>query len=130
MPSRELRRPDFVVGAAGVGILPGIADVERVTDDSGPHFVAEQPLQHVFVERQRVLREDRIAQLLELFHDLVIEAGIVVIGPAQHDDADPVFALQLVEHLAGALANVGLVIRQRLEADFDRAVILFQRQTQ
>ena len=53
----------------------------------------------------------------------------MVIGPAQHDDADPVFALQLVEHLARSLANVGLVIRQRLEADFDRAVVLFQRQT-
>ena len=29
MPRRELRRPHLVVGAAGVGILPGVGDVER-----------------------------------------------------------------------------------------------------
>ena len=70
-----------------------------LADHAGAHFLAEQPLQQVFVQRQRVLREDRIAELLELIQDLVIQAGIVVIGPAQHDDADAVFALQLIEHL-------------------------------
>ena len=43
-------------------------------DHPGAHFVAEQALQHILIQRQRALREDRIAELLELFHDFVVQA--------------------------------------------------------
>ena len=55
----------------------------------------------------------------------MIEARIVVIRPAQHHDADAVFALQLVEHLPGTPANTRFVARERIEADFDGTVVLF-----
>ena len=101
-----------------------------MADHPGPHFLAEQPLQHVLVHRQRVLREDRIAELLELFHDLVIEPRIVVIRPAQHDDADAVLALELVHRLAGASADARVVLFERLEADLDGALVLLFRETE
>ena len=73
-----------------------------------PHLVAEEPPEHVVVDRQRVLREDRIAELLELFEDLVVDARVVVIRPAEQHDAEPVLALELVEHLARRAAQVTL----------------------
>jgi hypothetical protein len=54
-----------VVRAAGVRVFPGIADVQRMTDHPGAHLVAEQALQHVLVEGQRVLREDGITPASE-----------------------------------------------------------------
>ena len=50
---------------------------------------------------RRVLREHRVAELLELFQDLVVDAGVVVIRAAQQHDAEAVLALQLLQHLAG-----------------------------
>jgi hypothetical protein len=35
MAHRKLGGPDFVVGAAGVGILPSVGDIERAADDTG-----------------------------------------------------------------------------------------------
>ena len=35
-----------------------------------------------------------VADLLELFHDFVVDAGVVVVRPAQHHDADAVFRFQ------------------------------------
>ncbi len=87
MTRRELGGPDLVVGTGRVGGLPNIANVQRVADYTGAHFLAEQPLQQVFIQRQRALREDRVTQLLELFRNFVVDAGIVVIGTSQHDDA-------------------------------------------
>jgi hypothetical protein len=64
---------------------------------------------------KRVLGEDRIAELLELFEDLVIDARVVVIGPAQHDDAQPVLALELPQSLArgGAQDHVVECVQRR-----------------
>src|SRR6266849_9975267 len=45
MPCRELRRPHLVVGAAGIRVLPGVADIQRVTDHTGAHLIAKQTLQ-------------------------------------------------------------------------------------
>src|SRR5580700_7445747 len=52
-----------------------------------------------------------------------------MIRPPQHHNADAVFPLQLIEHLPRTAANARLIILQRLVAHFDRAVILFLRQT-
>src|SRR5580704_2636805 len=118
MTGGELGRPNFVVGAAGIGILPRVGNVERMADHSSANFVAEQPFQEVFVERQSVLREDGIPKLLELLYDFVIETGIVVIGAAEHHDANAILSPELVLYLACPLANAGLVIGQGFEADF------------
>ena len=72
------------------------------------HVVAEEAPDDVVVDGQRVLREHRIAELLELFQDFVIDAGIVVIRPAQQHDAEAVFALQLLQHFAAAPRMVTL----------------------
>jgi hypothetical protein len=55
----------------------------------------------------------------------VVQAWIVVIDAPQHHDADAVFALKLVERLAGLAANVGFACLERLEANFEGALILF-----
>jgi len=130
MPRRKLRCPHLVVGAAGVRVLPGIADVQRVTDYPGAHFVAEETLQHVFIQRQRVLGKDGIAQLLELFHDLVIQSRIVVVRPAQHDDADAILTFELVKNLTGPATDVAFVVFQRLVPCLNRAIVFLLRQSE
>ena len=67
---------------------------------AGLDFVAEETPDDVVVDRQAVLREHRVAELLELFQDFVVDAGVVVIRAAQQHDAEAVFALQLLQHLA------------------------------
>ncbi len=67
-------------------------------------------------QRQRALAEDRVAELLELVQDLVVQARIVVVRTRQHDDADAVLALQLVEHLASLLADLLLVLVVQLRS--------------
>src|SRR5215475_10339920 len=86
MSCRKLSRPDLVVGTGGIAVLPDIADIERMRNHSSPNLVTEKTIEQIFVQRQRALREDRIAELLELLHDLVIQSGIMVINPSQHDD--------------------------------------------
>ena len=56
-----------------------------------------------------------IAELLEFLHDFVVQARIVVIRAAEHHDADAVFALELVENFAGALANAAFIILEALK---------------
>ncbi len=93
------------------------------------HFVAEELPEDIVVDRQAILREDRVTELLELFEDFVVHAGIVVIGAAQQDDAEPVFALELFEHFAGGAAHGDVV--EDVEgaiALFDGAMIFFRRQ--
>ena len=91
----------------GCGISPGF------------HLVAEQTPDDVVVDGQAVLREHRVAELLELFQDFVVHAGIVVIRAAQQHHAQPVFALQLFQHLARRAAH-GHVVEV-----IERAVALF-----
>src|SRR6202042_3666489 len=105
MARRKLRCPNFVVGAARVGILPSVSDVERTGNDAGANFFAEQALKEVVVKRQRVLREDRVAELLELVENFVVEAWVVMVGTRQHDDSNAILALELVEHLARTVAD-------------------------
>ena len=127
MPRGKLRRPYFVICAAGIRIFPSIADAQRMTDHPSAHLVAEQPLQHVIIQRQRVLGEDGIAQLLELLHDLVIQSRIVVIGPPQHHDADAVLAFELVENFAGLSTDAGFVVGQSLVSHFHRTIVFLLR---
>src|SRR5205085_12366486 len=125
MARGEFRGPDLVVSAARIRVLPSIADVERTADDPCTHFLTEEPLQQVFVKRKGVLREDRVSELLELVQDVMVQARIVMVSTSQHDDADAVLALKLIEDLACAPANVGLVVLKRLESGFDCAVVFF-----
>ena len=48
---------------------------------------AEQAVQQVFIQRQGALRKDWVSEFLELLQNLVVDAGIVMVGPSQHDDA-------------------------------------------
>ena len=68
-------------------------------DQPGPHVVAEQLPDDVVVDGQRILREHRIAQLLELFQDLVVDARIVVVRTAEQHDAEAVFLFQCSSRL-------------------------------
>ena len=89
----------------------------RRTTTSG----AEETPDDVVVDRQAVLREDRVAELLELFQDLVVDAGIVVIRAAQQHHAEAVFALQLFQHFAGCAAHGDVV------EIVERAIALLRR---
>ena len=54
----------------------------------------------------------------------------MVINASQHDDANAVFALQLVERLARLAADFVLAIGERLKACLDGAIVLLARQAQ
>src|SRR5579885_1065010 len=110
MPGRKLRCPDFVVGAARIGILPRVTDIKRAGDHASADFVAEEALEHVLVNWQRVLRKDWIPQLLEFVENLVVQARIVVIRTPYHNDSNAVFALELIQHLARPAADAGFVV--------------------
>ena len=75
MAGRKLRGPHFVVGTGGVAVLPDIGDVERMRDHSGADFFSEEAVKQVFIERQRALGKNRVAELLEFLHDFVIQTG-------------------------------------------------------
>ncbi len=81
MARSELGGPDFLVGVLGVAVLPDIRDIEGILDKSGVDIRLEERPHEVIVDRQRVDRQHRIAEFLQLVRDLVVHAGIVVIGP-------------------------------------------------
>ncbi len=130
MARGELRCPNFVIGAAGVGVLPGVSDVERTADHACPHLIAKEPFEHVFVDRESVLRKNGIAEFLKLIQDFMVKSRIVVVGTSQHDDADAVILFQLIKHLSGALANASFVFFQSRKSGFHRAVVFLKRQTE
>jgi hypothetical protein len=43
MPRGELCRPHLMIGARRVAILPHVADIQRMRDESGAYLIAEQP---------------------------------------------------------------------------------------
>ena len=110
MPRDVLRGPHLAAGVLAVASSsrrrrwPADAAISPAT-----HFLAEQPPDDVVVDRQAILREHRVAELLELFQDLVIDAGIVVIRPAQQHHAEAVFALELLQHFARRAAHGDVV---------------------
>ena len=123
MPGREFGGPDLMVRAGRVGVFPNVVDIERMLDRSRPHFLSEQPLQQVLIQRQRALREDRITQLLKLVHDLVIQTGIMMIGPSQHHNADAIFALQLIHGFPGLPLDALFIVFERFEAGLNRSFV-------
>src|SRR5207248_3848345 len=105
MARGKLRSPDLVVRAGRVGVLPDVADVEGIFDHPSADFIAEEPVEDVLVNWQCILRENRIPELLELFHDLVVHAGIMVVGTPKHYDADSVLALQHLQRFPSTFAQ-------------------------
>src|SRR5580693_545367 len=49
---------------------------------------------------------------------------------AQHDDADAVFAFQLIKRRAGLAADLGLAFVQGLKADNDGSLVFFAGKTE
>ena len=130
MSGGELCRPHLVVRARRVAVLPDVLDLQRAADRACPDLVPEQPFEKVLVERQGALREHRIAKLLEFLEDFVVQPGIVMVRPRQEHDANPVFAFELVQHVARAFAEVRLVRGQLTEAHLDGARILLRREAE
>ena len=87
----------------GVTVTQGLGAGSR--PDIG-RIAAEEALEHVFIDRQRVLRKNWVAEFLEFFQDFMVHAGVVVIGAAQQDHAFvtesgiAVRAAMQIEHLA------------------------------
>ena len=94
VPRRELRGPHFLRRVLAVAVLPGVANVHGVLDQAGLDVLLEQRKEDIVVDGQRLKRQDRIADLLEFLQDLVVDAGVVVVRSAQHDDADAVLGLE------------------------------------
>lgn len=80
----------------------------------------------MFVQRQRILGENRIGELLKLIQNFVIQAGIVMVGATEHDNADAILTFELVQGLTRALSDTRFVILHCLIAGCDGAVVLFQ----
>ena len=99
-------------------------------DHPGPNLVAEQALQQVFVQRQRALRKDRVAELLKFVENFMVQAGVVMIGPAEHHNADAVLAFKFVEHIARLVPHLALICFQRFVPGLNRALVLFWRQAE
>src|SRR4051812_22466075 len=98
-------------------------------DNAGTHFFPKEAVEQVFVQGEGALREDRIAQFLKLLHDLVIQAGVVMIDAAQHNDTDTILALQLIERFAGLMTDLSLAMGEGFKSLFDSAVIFFAGET-
>ncbi len=101
-----------------------------MADDAGAHFIPKKAIEQILVQRKSVLREHRIAALLELFHDPVIQPWIVVIGPRQHHHAEPVLPLQHVKHVTGAASHRVLILVQRFKTFFDGPLVFLFREAQ
>ena len=100
-------------------------------DLAGFDFGSEETPDHVFVDGERVLGEDGITEFLELFEDFVVDARVVVIRAAQDDHAEPVFALELLEHLAGFAADGHVVVEiEGAIALLNRARVFFRREAE
>ncbi len=93
-------RPDLLAGVLAVVVFPDVGDVHRVSDEAGPYVLAEQPVENVLVLRQGVDAEDGVTPPLHVYHDLVVQAGVVVVRPAEHHDTDIPFLFQAVQHLS------------------------------
>ncbi len=112
-----LRRPDLAGGVLRVRVLPGVGDVHRMLDS--PAFTSSPKSFQTMSSsmRQRILREDRIAELLELLEDLVIDARIVVVRTAQQHDAEAIFRSPVVFNTSRAvprmmsLSNLSIAFR-------------------
>src|SRR5579883_137792 len=130
MPRGELRGPHFVIRAGGIGVFPNIGNIQRMLDHAGANLFAEQPIEQILVHRQSALRKNRITELLKLLHNFVIQPRIVMIRPAEHHDADPIFPLQLVQYFSSLFANAGFVIFESFVPRLDGALIFFNRKTQ
>src|SRR5579885_3296547 len=118
--------PDLAARIFRIRVLPDVLDVHRVRDFAALDFFAEQAPEYVVIERQRVLSKNRIAELLEFFHNLVVDARIVVIRAAQQHNADLVLPLEHLEHLP-ALAPLHdiVVVVERPVSLLNSPVILF-----
>src|ERR1019366_4109110 len=97
--------PDLAAGVFAVAVLPDVVDRQGSGALAGYHFGTEETPDDVVVDGQAVLREHRVTELLELFQDFVVDAGVVVIRAAQQHHADAILALQLFQHLAGVAAH-------------------------
>src|SRR4029453_17223455 len=128
MPRRELRRPDLMVRAGGVAVLPDVLDLQRASDHARPYLVAKQPLEEILVEWERALREDRIAELLELLEDFVVQPRVVVLRTGQQHDSGALLTLELIEPGARPTAEGRFIGRQLAEADIDGPRIFLLRQ--
>src|SRR5207248_2452134 len=130
MARRKFRRPYLVVRAGRVRILPNVRDIEWILDHAGAHFVSEQTVENIFIDWQRALREDRITELLELLHDLVVHSGVMVVGTPKHHDADAVLALKHVQSFTGALTQPRVVRLLGPERDVAGTLVLLFRDAQ
>src|ERR1035437_5960625 len=118
--------PHLTAGVFAVTVLPDIVDGQGSGAFAGYHFGTEETPDDVVVDGQAVLREDRVSELLELFQDFVVDAGIVVIRTAQQHHADAILALQLFQHLAGLAAHGDVIeVLQGAVARFYGALVLF-----
>lgn len=93
----EFGGPDLARAVFGEAVAPDVVDFEGAFDFAGLHFGAEEAFQVRGVGGEALLREDGVAELLEFNADLVVDAGVVVVGPPEHDDAQAVFGFECAE---------------------------------
>ena len=101
-----------------------------MTDRAGADLFAKEPFQQVFVRGQGALRKDGVAQSLELRHDPMVDAWVVMIGTAQHHDSQSAFGLQLVKDLAGLATEAGFIPLLFAETNGDGAIVLLPAEAQ
>src|ERR1017187_6783065 len=131
MARHVLSGPNLAAGVLGVGILPDVVDGQRMRTFSRCDIIPEQAPDNIVVDRQAVLREDRVAKLLELFQNFVVHAGVVVIRTAQQHHTQAIFPFELLQHLARSAAHGHVVkVVEGTVALFPRLLVLFGRQPQ
>src|ERR1039458_5641563 len=134
MAGGELGGPELVIGTGRKSGLPHVGDLQRIVDDAGADLVAEEPVEQVSIEirvhGQGALRKDRVAELLKLRHDLVVDAGVMMIGAPQHHDSQSVFGLELVEDFAAQGANSGFKLLLFAESNGDSAIVFLFAEAQ
>lgn len=95
--------------AVGTEVLwPYIAYFERVLHTSAFQIGSEKAAQPFFVLGDRAHGENGIAQHLEFFQYRVIEAGIGMVGTADHQNGKAIFLFHLLQDHFSPLLHLGV----------------------
>src|ERR1700736_1248081 len=108
----EARRPYFLRAVDRVILRPHVIELERALDDPLLELLLVVAIEVLAVLRDRPDRQDRIAENLELLGDSVIEAGIGVVRPAEHQDRDAIFGFDRLEDRASL--GLDVLVEDRL----------------
>jgi hypothetical protein len=122
---RELGGPHLLHRVDRVVLGPDVGHVARVLDVAEPQVLGEDRIEVAAVLGDRAHRQDRVAERLELLEHGVVEARVVVVRAADHQQRDAVLGARPgLEDLAALGLHVPVELVERGERLIDGVVVL------